>query len=373
MRWLTRARFVETLTSPRGSEGEIAWSTAAADGDSVLLYLGLRYPTGVLKTRWSLARRGGAEWRIGDVLVSDPGISLAAEAGRSFGSGEVRRRDRARDAWREAFPRLLGIGAIVAIVVFVRRRLTPAGRKILQLTAAAPAILFAVDGFLTVRRVLSEPWVVAEDPEPSPWRHAERQAVAAQREGRLDEARRHWQEAIAAGAAPAPAEYQLGLALKAAGRVVEAKEAFARALAGSPSAPGAAKELGLLLLAEGEPGEARERLRAYLSETGPDPDALSALGVAEANVGEGDAAVRSVEEAQTLMAERWKGLRLQSQIYARAGEARKAVEALRALESGGTVDRESLRSDPAYLPIATDPAWVSFLSETPVPAPTPGR
>jgi hypothetical protein len=27
------------------------------------------------------------------------------------------------------------------------------------------------------------------------------------------------------------------------------------------------------------------------------------------------------------------------------------------------VDRSVLRADPAYLPIATDPAWVSFINE----------
>jgi hypothetical protein len=39
------------------------------------------------------------------------------------------------------------------------------------------------------------------------------------------------------------------------------------------------------------------------------------------------------------------------------------VAALRPLALAGRLDREALRSDPAYLPIATDPAWVRFLSE----------
>jgi len=75
------------------------------------------------------------------------------------------------------------------------------------------------------------------------------------------------------------------------------------------------------------------------------------------------------------MADRWKGVRLQSQVYARAGNAARTVETLRTLESEGGLDRERLRSDPAYLPIATDPAWIAFLSETPAarrtPTPTP--
>jgi uncharacterized protein HemY len=123
----------------------------------------------------------------------------------------------------------------------------------------------------------------------------------------------------------------------------------------------------LFALAEGSAREARDLLRSYLDEAGPDPDALSALSVAHANLGEKSEAVASIEQARLLLADRWRGLRLQSQVYARAGDAKRAVAALRALESDGEVDREALRSDPAYLPIATDPAWIGFLAETPVP------
>jgi uncharacterized protein HemY len=108
-------------------------------------------------------------------------------------------------------------------------------------------------------------------------------------------------------------------------------------------------------------------LRRYLEEAGPDPDALSALAVAEANLGQKERAVESVEQARMLVADRWKGARLQAQVYARAGDAEKAVETLRVLEPNGLLDRETLRADPTYLPIATDPAWVRFLSETPAP------
>lgn len=268
---------------------------------------------------------------------------------------------------------MLGIAAIAAIVLFVARRLSPSGRKVLLWTATAPAVLFAVDGYLAVRRVLVEPYRVPEVVAPSPWSGAERQALAAQREGRLDDARRHWAAAVAAGAPPAPTDYQLGLALKAAGRTTEAKDAFVRALSRSPSAPGASKELGLMALAEGNSREARDRLRRYLDAAGPDPDALSALAVAEANLGEKTEAVASVDQARTLMAENWNGVRLQAQVYAQAGDAARTVETLRALEPGGTIDRETLRSDPAYLPIATEPAWIAFLAETPVPKATPAR
>jgi tetratricopeptide (TPR) repeat protein len=366
IRSLVRERFAEALEPPRGSVGDVAWSSARGEDNTVLVFLGLRYPAGVLKTRWSLSRAAGG-WRVQDVVLSDPGLSLAADAGRSFGSGTVRQRNRGSKAWAAALPRAVGLAAILAILLFVGRRLAPAGRRLLLLTAAAPAILFLVDGFLAVQRVLSEPYLVPEVLSAVSWQGAERAALAAQREGRLGEARREWERAVAAGAPASPADYQLGLALKAAGRIGEAKEAFLRALSRSPAAPGASKELGLLALADGNSAEARDRLRRYHEEAGPDPDALSALAVAEANLGQKERAVESVEQARMLVADRWNGVRLQAQVYARAGDAEKAVETLRVLEPNGLLDRESLRSDPTYLPIATDPAWVKFLSETPAP------
>lgn len=336
------------------------------------MLLGLRYPAGVLKTRWSLAR-SGAGWTIQDVVLADPGISIAGEAMRSLGPNAVERRDPARESRAILLPRALGLAAIAVIVLLVRRRLAPAGRRILLLTAAAPAILFVVDGSLAVRRAVSEPYVLPEVLPPAPWRTAEREAVRAQREGRVDDAKRAWERAVLAGATPGPANYQIGLALKAAGRTEEARAAFREALSGPAPAPGAGKELGLFALAEGNSAEARDRLSRYVQAAGPDPDSLSALAVAEANVGESGSAVKSVEEARTLMEGRWKGVGLQARLYAKAGDARRTVEALRALAAEGGIDRESLRSDPAYLPIAADPVWVAFLSETPSPSSTPPK
>ena len=370
LRRVIRDHFVETLEPPRGVSGEVAWSAGRPEGDAVALFLGLRYPAGTLKTRWSLVQ-APAGWMVRDVFLTDPGISIAREAARSIGSEAIRRRDPARSARAAAFPRALGLAAILVIVFAVGRRLSPTGRRILFLTAAAPAVLFAVDGGLAVRRALSESYSMPEVVPPAPWRAAEREALKAQREGRLDDAARAWQRAVAAGAPAAPADYQMGLALAAAGRKEEAKAAFLRALTRSPAAPGASKELALAALAQGNSAEARDRLESYVRDAGPDPDSLSALAVAQANVGESERAVESVEQARVLMADRWRGVRLQSQVYARAGNAAKSVETLRILESEGGLDRESLRSDPAYLPIATDPAWVAFLSESPAAARTP--
>jgi tetratricopeptide (TPR) repeat protein len=220
-----------------------------------------------------------------------------------------------------------------------------------------------VDGTLAVRRALSEACEIREILPPPPWQEAEREASRLERDGRLDDARRAWESAISAGALPGPAVFRIGIALKSAGRTVVAKEGFLRALSRSPPPPGAAKELGLLALAEGDAAAARLRLRAYLDAAGPDPDTLSALAVAEANVGEKASAVRSVEGARALLPDRWKALGLQARVYARAGDAARTVETFRELEREGPLDREALRSDPAYLPIATDPVWVRFLAE----------
>jgi tetratricopeptide (TPR) repeat protein len=362
VRSIVRSRFVETLEGHGASPAEVAWSHARPDGDGVSLFLGLRYPAGTLKTRWILAPAGPG-WVVRDVILSDPAVSLAAEAGRSFGRDGIRRRDRVKEARAAAFPRLIGLAAIVALVAFAHRRLTPSGRTVLYLTAAAPAILFTVDGTLAVRRSLSEAYEIREILPPPPWQEAEREASRLERDGRLDDARRAWESAISAGALPGPADFRIGMALKSAGRTEEAKEAFLRALSRSPPPPGAAKELGLLALAEGDAAAALLRLRAYLDAAGPDPDTLSALAVAEANVGEKASAVRSVEGARALLPDRWKALGLQARVYARAGDAARTVETFRELEREGPLDREALRSDPAYLPIATDPVWVRFLAE----------
>ena len=362
LRAAIRRQFVETLASPGSGDAEIAWFDARPEGEGVSLFLGLRYPVGTLKTRWALAPTKGG-WAVRDVVLSDPAVSIAAEAGRSLRANPVRKRNRGKEAREEALPRLLGLGAIVAIVAIVRRRLAGSARTVLYLTAAAPAILFAVDGTLAVRRALSEAYEIPEVLAPPPWQGAEREAIRAERAGRLDDAHRSWTAAIAAGAQPGPAEYRIGLSLRAAGRGEEARAAFLRALSRTPAPPGAAKELGVAALAEGRPAEARDRLRQYLEVAGPDPDALSALAVAEANLGEGGSAVRSVEGARALLPERWTALGLQAQVYARAGDAAKAVETLRELEREGPLDREALRSDPVYLPIATDPAWIAFLAE----------
>ena len=326
--------------------------------------LGLRYGTAVLKTRWTVQRtpRG---WTIEDITLVDPGISLAAEVGRLFAAAPVRPRDTVREARARALPRILGLAALAAIIIVFRPRLPRERRTMLWLLAGVPAVLFAIDGVLAVRRTLSERYALSESPPEPAWREIESAARQAQRDGQANAARAAWARAIDAGSPKAPVEYQMGLAARAAGDNATARADFERALAEDPPAPGAGKELASMALAEGRPQEARRLLEDYLRAAGPDPESLSALAVAEANAGENEAAVRTIAAARALLPEDTRRAELESQVYARAGNAAAAVAALRPLESRGRLDRLALRSDPAYLPIATDPVWIAFLAETP--------
>lgn len=366
LRPLVREQFARALAPPRGTPAEVVWASVAtpAAAPPISVDLGLRYGTAILKTRWTVQRtpRG---WTIEDIILVDPGISLSAEVGRLFAAAPVRLRDTAREARARALPRVLVLVALAAIIVVFRPRLPRERRLLLWLLAGVPALLFAIDGILAVRRTLSERYALSETrPEP-PWSEFENAARQAQREGQSVAARAAWTRAMESGSPKAPIEYQMGLAARAAGDNATARADFERALAEDPPAPGAGKELAAMALAEGKPQEARRLLEDYIRAAGPDPETLSALAVAEANAGDNDASARTIAAARALLPEDTRRAELESQVYARAGNAAAAVAALRPLESRGRLDRSALRSDPAYLPIATDPVWVAFLAETP--------
>jgi tetratricopeptide (TPR) repeat protein len=359
-----REHFARALAPPPGTTAEVAWASIPPAGDAAgatAVDLGLRYGDRVLKTRW-LVRRGPRGWAVEDVLLSDPGLSLAAEIGRQLGREPVRRRDRASEALSRAWPRLAGVLALAAIVLVFRRRLPSERRWLLWIAAAVPATLFAVDAALAIRRTFVEPFALS-DPPAQPWRPFEQAAIEAQRVGDWPAARAAWTKALEAGARRAQVDYQMGLAARAGGDPFAARGDFERALAEDPPAPGAAKELAGMALAEGRTAEARQLLERYLREAGPDPETLATLAVVQANAGEGDAAVRTIREARALLPEGWRRAELEAQIYARAGDASATVAALRPLQAEGRLDRDALRADPAYVPIAADPVWVGFLAE----------
>ena len=119
-------------------------------------------------------------------------------------------------------------------------------------------------------------------------------------------------------------------------------------------------------VADGRFAEAEGLLARYVQLAGPDPDTLALLAVVQTNLGQRVDALRTVREAGALLGgEGWREGELEAQLSARAGDAAGCVAALRRLEEKGSIDRSRLRSDPAYLPIATDPVWVAYLNEKP--------
>jgi hypothetical protein len=149
---------------------------------------------------------------------------------------------------------------------------------------------------------------------------------------------------------------------------------LAAALTASEPAPGAARELALIALAEGKNAESKALIDRYLAETGPDPDALSIEAVVDANLGQPQKGLEAIRRAQELVGGGVRGAILEARVRARTGDAAGAVEALRRGEPEAGLDREALRADPAYLPIAADPVWVAFVNEIPAAAapPKPG-
>ncbi|HEY1252502.1 MAG TPA: hypothetical protein VGH97_15075 [Thermoanaerobaculia bacterium] len=365
LRTTVRDHFFDALRPAAAGPAEVRWAWVPPAAETTIpVSLGLYYGNATVKTRWILSHtpRG---WVIEDVVLLDPGLSLAREAGQLLGPHPVIPRDRGREARARLLPRVLGLLAVVAIVLVFARRIPADRRRLLWVTAAVPGALFLIDGGLAARRALMEPFALSESLPPQAWRELEKTAFQKQAEHDGEGARAAWEKAIEEGAPRAPVDYQMGLYARAAGDSAQASRDFEEALEEQPPAPGAGKELALMALADGRNADARARLVHYLEATGPDPDALASLAVVETNLGNSAAAVAAVESARALVGESWRRAELEAEIYARAGNAPAAVAALRPLEGLGRLDRYVLRADPAYLPIATDPAWIAFLSEEP--------
>jgi hypothetical protein len=367
-----REAFAAALAPARSAPGEVAWSSARADGSRAAVLLGIRFGERWVKTLWSLSRGASdAGWRIDDVTLTDPGVSLAASARRSLGPQPVAPRNRRQQARHVAVPRLAFLTAILLVALVAYRRIPPGRRILLVLTASASASLFAIDGVLAVRQALAEPYTVSENLPWAPWERWLRQARELEEEERVDEATTLWERAAAAGAAAGPVAYERGLAARERGDSESARRLLEAALSAPEPAPGAARELALLDLSEGKSAGARTQIERYLKDTGPDPDSLSILAVADTNLGQPRKALDAVREAQELLGGGTRAAVLEARVRARAHDAAGAVEALRRQEPEGELDREALRADPAYLPIATEPAWVAFVNEVPAAPASP--
>lgn len=365
LRGAVKEMFLRTLAPPRSASGEIAWSAARPAGEGVDVFFGLRYGERLLKTRWAM-RRVGAGWRVSDIALVDPGVSLARTAEAALELRPVKSGARGGEAWSNAMPRAGAIVVLALVVLAIGARIPRRRRPLLYWTAAAPAALFAIDGALAVHRALSEPYVVRAEPSSELWRRWERLALSAQREGRAELAREHWASALSAGGPAGPIAYEIGLEARRRGDVERARAEFLRALSEADPAPGAAKELASMEVAAGHFAEAELLLARYFRVAGPDPDTLALFAVVKTNLGQRRDALRAIREAGALLGgDGWRGEELEAQLLAHAGDAAGCVAALRRLEEKGGIDRSRLRADPAYLPVATDPLWVAYLNEKP--------
>lgn len=364
LRSALRDRFAGMLAPPRPVRGGIAWSAAlpAGPGGNVDVLLGLRLADKTLKSRWRM-RREGPRWLIDDVILSDPGISLAGTVLSSLEARPVRREETLRQARTRILPWLASLVVIGLTVLLATPRLSPSGRRVLSLAVVVAGLVLAVSGAIVAVRIAGERYAIRVGPAAEPWRRSQELAVAAEREGRTAQARDLSARAIALGSPPGPAALEMGLAARDGGDAEAARGFFERALAAPAPAPGALRELSGLDAAAGRFTEAESRLGRYLEIAGPDPDALSLQAVLLTNLGKTAQAVDAIRQARRLVGEGTQGAELEAKIRARAADAAGAVAALRPLTREGGLDREGLRSDPAYLPIATDPIWVGFLDE----------
>lgn len=362
LRATLRERLHGMLAPPRPVAGEVAWSAALPASSGVDVMLGLNLEEKTLKTRWVM-RRSGSLWRVGDVLLSDPGISLAGAALATLGPQPVRARERAVAVAGEILPLLSGLLIILLVVALAAPRLAPARRKYLFLAASVPALVFLAGVASVAVRLVRQPYVLGIIPAGQPWQRSEELALKAERDGRTGEARQLWERALAAGEPPGPVAYEMGLAARRRGDIESARAFFDRALAAPAPAPGAARELAALAAEQGRLPEAERQIAGYLAAAGPDPESLALEAIIKTDLGKTADAVQAIAEARRLAGTGTRGAELEAQIRARAGDAGGAVAALRPLTREGRLDRSVLRSDPAYLPIATDPVWVKFLNE----------
>src|SRR5260370_976266 len=97
LRALVRDHFLQTLASPRGEPADLTWTSAAISPtrNGVDVLIGLQFGPRRLKTRWEVQGTGGS-WRVADVILSAPGISLADASFGALRPEPVRPRQRPR-------------------------------------------------------------------------------------------------------------------------------------------------------------------------------------------------------------------------------------------------------------------------------------
>ncbi len=293
------------------------------------------------------------------------GSRSADEVGRQLGREPVRRRDRAREARARAWPRLAGLLALAVIVAVFRAPAAPGAAA--RCSGWPPPFRprsSSSTAALAIRRTLYRALRALRSRRRSRGGRSSRPPSKRSGSATGPAARTAWMRALEAGATAAQVYYQMGLARPGRRRPPRRAERFrARSRPRSLRPRARRRSSPRWRSREGRGGDARALLERYIREAGPDPETLATLAVVQANAGDGEGAARTIREARALLPEGWRRAELEAQIYARAGDAAATVAALRPLQAEGRLDRGALRADPAYVPIATDPAWVAFLAE----------
>jgi tetratricopeptide (TPR) repeat protein len=122
-------------------------------------------------------------------------------------------------------------------------------------------------------------------------------AVGLQSDGRIDEALRHYERAIALRPDYAPAYSNLGTALRAKGRRADAVAAYERAISLRADYPEAHYNLANVLTDEGRTKEAAQHFRVALQAMPGSADVHNNLGIALADEGKRDDAITEFRAA----------------------------------------------------------------------------
>jgi hypothetical protein len=360
LRSAARERFLAALAPPSPAASGVAWSAAlppASDGGQDAL-VGLRLGGQVLKTRW-LLRRPADRWRIRDVVLSDPGISLAQATAAGFGTRPlVARRGRTR-VLAGLLPPLAALVVIAIVVALAAPRLPPPRRRILNLAAAGAALVFLVAGVAAAGRGFAHPYDLVPPAAGPPWRASQERARAAERAGRAEEARAGWERALREGPPVGSVAYERGLAARQRGDAASARLS-SRAL--SPRArrrpeparrsPRSTPRRDACRMRSGR-SPVTSPLRARI------PRPRRSRPSSPRNLGKTAEAVASIGQARRLSADGSRGAELEAQI-----RARPATPEAPSLSCARSPGPRALRADPAYLTIATDPAWMAFINES---------
>ena len=337
---------------------------ARPDGADALVSLLVPVSTGYLKTTWRM-RAVGADWLAEDVTLPDLARSLRAEAIETLGRPPVAVvRNRNAEARRLAVPRLVGIGGVVLVAFLFARRMRPKERVVLFVAALAPALLFAVDGYLAIARAWREP-IELRLAEGAPWHHAVRLFQIAIRAENRPRARAAAAEAISLGAVPEPLHLVLGGLAEAHGDTGEAAADYRRALAPPRPAPGAWAGLARLAVAAGRNDESVAAWAKYFALVPADLDSLFWMAVAQGHAHDFAAAQTTIARALVLDPSAAEMYGLSARLYGAAGDATGAIARLREQQNLGPIDRKAIASDGNFSPIAENEEWKKFLEEKP--------